>query len=723
MTVYIFKHLFRKNMSKFTVNKQSAFMTGIPAGAAIIGSGLYTKGFILQVREEHPPGAATLTGHYKLIHGATDELVVQHMPVSSQVAKNMSAALCKNSQNKFASVRTAILDTIGVEHNAEQLNEHMFHPKQWSVFQVAEPIKRKTDAQKAVDNQVLQAEIDSIAAISCVPSEGTRKAIYATATAAKTNPALCSKLKPPASEDGRVDPSKSVLVKIATGQPLPWARDGMPKPEIHNNTFAILKDAFPPLLPSVHRTGALKGSNGPNGVLTKFGDDQRINLFDTDDAKTKDLLDAYLSFRDAHKEAIFNLTLAQMVAAKDAPAKYQKTVQILKRIQALSAEEFDATIGVVSFCQTWATSEGVSGPQFSVESPHFQTRFFIKSLDYITLSESDAEAYVETVKAHDARMAELDYTGKFVHLDGLHQELTNVIWILGASTSETFKKIEQNVTPNTKIVICASLETYQKARKLKQVYKLPTNLRTHHGPVEKRMASIDVYDTESFKDAQLDASAALANTLNLAQAKGIPVYFAIVERANRPTYVVQDDDDAIRATNIDSKGRKIPNADVELSDNILQQLLLPSYEDAGIDATVAMRKACSHHATYLADVLTVGCALVGEDAWTPYQMTTDAGVESDGSFPKKGFVDETDGVPYLSAYFEESDGGLFKSFKQDAVPQMTQALRDIMRERCKCFGKSLVIHDALLNDVDDFPAIRLIQEISGETHLFQNYSD
>ena len=410
-------------MSTFTVSKQSAFLTGIPAGAAIIGSGLYTKGFVLQLREEHPPGAATLTGHYKLLHGATDELVAQHMPVSSQVAKNISAALCKNSQNKFENVRTAILDTIGVEHNAELLNEHMFHPKHWSVFQAAEPIQRKSKAQKAVDNQVLQAEIDSIAAISFVPSKGTREAIYATATAAKTNPSLCSKLKAPNSEDGRVDPSKSVLVKIASGQPLPWAPDGMPEPEIHDNTFAILKDAFPPLLPSVHRSGALKGSNGPNGVLTEFVD-QRINLFDTNDAKTKDLLDAYLAFRDARKKAIFDLTLAQMAAAKDAPAEYQTSVQILERIQALSAEEFDATIGVVSFCQTWAASDQVGGPQFSVESPHFQTRFFIKSLDYITLSASDARAYMKTVQAHDARMAELDYTGKFVHLDGLQQELS-----------------------------------------------------------------------------------------------------------------------------------------------------------------------------------------------------------------------------------------------------------------------------------------------------------
>lgn len=141
-------------MSTFTVSKQSAFLTGIPAGAAIIGSGLYTRGFVLQVREEHPSGAATLTGHYKLLHGATDELVATHMPVSSQVAKNMSAALCKNSQNKFENVRTAILDTIGVEHNAEQLNEHMFHPKHWSVFQAAEPgmgESKEYDEERLID--------------------------------------------------------------------------------------------------------------------------------------------------------------------------------------------------------------------------------------------------------------------------------------------------------------------------------------------------------------------------------------------------------------------------------------------------------------------------------------------------------------------------------------------------------------------------------------------
>jgi len=40
------------------------------------------------------------------------------------------------------------------------------------------------------------------------------------------------------------------------------------------------------------------------------------------------------------------------------------------------------------------------------------------------LSAPEAIAYVKTIQAHDARMVELDYTGKFVHLDGLQQEMS-----------------------------------------------------------------------------------------------------------------------------------------------------------------------------------------------------------------------------------------------------------------------------------------------------------
>jgi hypothetical protein len=40
------------------------------------------------------------------------------------------------------------------------------------------------------------------------------------------------------------------------------------------------------------------------------------------------------------------------------------------------------------------------------------------------MTKEESAAYVRTVKAFDERMAELDYTGKFVHLDKLQQQLS-----------------------------------------------------------------------------------------------------------------------------------------------------------------------------------------------------------------------------------------------------------------------------------------------------------
>ena len=267
--------------------------------------------------------------------------------------------------------------------------------------------RRRPRTPSRYNKRVLSAELASIAAISFVPDRKTRGDIYLMAEAAKTDPSMCSKnLTAPASIDDKVDPSKSRLVQIATGKEegTILVRDG---------DFAVVAS---------RRTPLLNGSNGPNGVLTVFGNDQRINLFDTDDKKTKKLLDAYIAFRDANKAVIFDLTLAQMAAAADdAQDDYITTVRILTEIQ--QSPHFDDMIGVVSFCQTWATREGAGGPQFSIESPTFQTRFFIKSLNYdLTMTKEESAAYVRTVKAHDARMAK--YKGKFVHLDDLQESLT-----------------------------------------------------------------------------------------------------------------------------------------------------------------------------------------------------------------------------------------------------------------------------------------------------------
>jgi hypothetical protein len=61
-------------------------------------------------------------------------LITTNMPVSSSVLKNMSESLDTTSQKNFQKIRQAILDVIGVEHNAQQLNTFLFHPSQWTVI-------------------------------------------------------------------------------------------------------------------------------------------------------------------------------------------------------------------------------------------------------------------------------------------------------------------------------------------------------------------------------------------------------------------------------------------------------------------------------------------------------------------------------------------------------------------------------------------------------------
>ncbi len=117
-----------------TLMLKNAFLTGIPENGAIMGTGKHTSGFVLQVCNEHPIGSPSLTGSYKLIHGDMTHLITTNMPVSSSVLKNMSESLDTTSQKNFQKIRQAILDVIGVEHNAQQLNTFLFHPSQWTAI-------------------------------------------------------------------------------------------------------------------------------------------------------------------------------------------------------------------------------------------------------------------------------------------------------------------------------------------------------------------------------------------------------------------------------------------------------------------------------------------------------------------------------------------------------------------------------------------------------------
>ena len=136
-----------------------------------------------------------------------------------------------------------------------------------------------------------------------------------------------------------------------------------------------------------------------------------------DTRHAKKLLNEYLIRRDQCKHLLFTKSVEQMDTIKGID-HYEIATSLLKRLD--NCENFNSVIGVTSFCQTWATEDSVGEPQFSVASPHFQTRFFIKNLP-IGVSPTEIEAYKQVIREHDESMAE--YAGKFVNLDGLSEEL------------------------------------------------------------------------------------------------------------------------------------------------------------------------------------------------------------------------------------------------------------------------------------------------------------
>ena len=191
-------------------------------------------------------------------------------------------------------------------------------------------------------------------------------------------------------------------------------------------------------------------SCGPNGVLAICNG--RINLFYGDMASTKGLLDQYISFRNAHLHEIFGMfvkkiqTMAgtmKLDPSKDATLSgdlqthYNKVASMFSKVLANCKNSGDLArcgIGCNSFCQTWLRNGGdVGNAQFSVMSPHFQTRFHVindEALMACGVTQDEIESYV-TIISHFNGIMGKDYGVSgggqaFVNLDKLHTLLKTV---------------------------------------------------------------------------------------------------------------------------------------------------------------------------------------------------------------------------------------------------------------------------------------------------------
>ena len=197
------------------------------------------------------------------------------------------------------------------------------------------------------------------------------------------------------------------------------------------------------------------GSNGPNGVLTDcnmlYGG-SRVNLFYCNEDKTKSLLKDYLEFRDKELKNIFHLLVEHIhktefiddfkldpkkdktpdnLLSKELQNDYKNLCEMFHWLDTNEKELSDCGIGCVSYCQTWLRKNGVVGDaQFSVMSPHFQTRFYVTDDDKVLssgITQEELNSYIKLVEHFNKCMDKPYGIGgggqAFVNLDLLAKEL------------------------------------------------------------------------------------------------------------------------------------------------------------------------------------------------------------------------------------------------------------------------------------------------------------
>lgn len=247
-----------------------------------------------------------------------------------------------------------------------------------------------------------------------------------------------------------LEPDETILVTLGK------------KSSIGNDFFKIIADANMPFFAyradQLDDVGRPPTSNGPNGVLIACSEEggyavegmPRINLFYKDVANTKKLLNDYLQMRDNNINAIFNLFVDKLadrsedfrqnpnsekyILSEYMQPHYTKTVSLYTKVKKVIEEGktlADCGISVVSYCQTWLRKgKGVGNAEFSVMSPHFQTRFYVsnvaKLIVYAGVHTDELSSYRKLIKGFTVSMAK-DYGGvngqAFVNLDKLKKEM------------------------------------------------------------------------------------------------------------------------------------------------------------------------------------------------------------------------------------------------------------------------------------------------------------
>ena len=241
----------------------------------------------------------------------------------------------------------------------------------------------------------------------------------------------------------------------------------------------------------------------------------------------------------------------------------------------------------------------------------------------------------------------------------------NIFFIIGAPTSLTFTRFQNFIknNNNVKLVICADMPTYIKALESGNVVDTPTNFRAHADDKKRTFftaqGNITTNSTEEFQKLQEDIAKSLYDIFMTADEQKIKTYFGIVPREERPLLLhknnMEPDGPPVIKNGIEKQKYKVAinpdtnkqwtdaenraigahatkysppyimeNANIRLTKKIRDELLIPKVYGSPekLYEIINNRDISKYGATFLSDMITVGCAGLIEnnglwDSYTP----------------------------------------------------------------------------------------------------------
>lgn len=320
----------------------------------------------------------------------------------------------------------------------------------------------------------------------------------------------------------------------------------------------------------------------------------------------------------------------------------------------------------------------------------------------------------------------------------------HAFFVIGAPTTQTVADLKTYFDRHGMAVtlfIEADLKTYmeQVGSLGPNVYAIPTNLRAPYQyrpgvPGEESqpivLGDMQLNSFVTFMECQRMVSQSVKEILNFARTNGIPTFFPIVARKQRPTHIqVSPDGDEVVALPPDEGPRAShPGSDQELSTFALKVLVEPTSVKAGRILLEDLKRCTDHNATYLADVLAiVGAAkMVKSGKWWERWSLTSCDVHEDGTHSKvifgdKGATEAAKNVPYCKAQFVPDPAGQFYSMDSTTPyfdqAEFNQAVREMLENHASgsltpIWDTCHVAHDSFALDVDDLPALELAKGVT-----------